>query len=257
MAWHQLGTRSRTKYLGSISFSAQKGHKRQPQTILVIFGHKPNLLCIITKWYSLISNAFNTLTPCWNPRWLATTCAPAICSHNMGSQNYVAIWSQITQIRYKSVPFTQDELIHWTLDTHKINSVTPNAILLQNDSFKRALSITSKLTNNRNITRYSLTALCFLNGGQHIGNVGVTRGDTGDKAGDILKPIRIYWDTFLLTLYRLQNTHRNGTKHLLEQTSSSLLQQNEYKTAASTHKELSRAHSKPHGRDQKYHGNVK
>ena len=86
-----------------------------------------------------------------------------------------------------------------------------------NDSFKRVLSIQSKLTNNRNITRFSLTALCFLNGGQHIGNVGVTRDD---KAGDMLKPIRIYWDTSLLTLYRLQTTHRDGTKHLLEQTSS-------------------------------------
>ena len=168
----------------------------------------------------------------------------------MGSQNYVAIWSQITQIRYKSVRFTQDELTHWTLDTQKINSLTPNAILLQNDSFKRALSITSKLINNRNITRYSLTALCFLTGGQHIRNVGVTRGDKGDKAGDILKPIRIYWDTFLLTLYRLQATHRDGTKHLLKQNSSSLLKQYEYKTAASRHKELSPAHSKPHARDR-------
>ena len=103
----------------------------------------------------------------------------------MGSQNYVAIWSQITQIRYKSVRFTQDELTHWTLDTHKINSLTPNAILLQTVPFKHALSITSKLTNNRNITRYSLTALCFLSGGQNIRKVGVTRGDKGDKAGDI------------------------------------------------------------------------
>ena len=206
---------------------------------------------------SLIRNTYNILTPCWNSRWLAATCAPAICSHNMGSQNYATVWSQITQIRYKSVRFTQHGLTHWTLDTHKINSLKPNVILLQMVPFKRALSITSKLTNNRNITRYLLTALCFLNGGQNIRKEGVTGGDKGDKAGDILKPVRIYWDTFLLTLYRLQTTHRDGTKHLLEQTSSSLLKQYEYKTAASRHQELSPAHSKTPRPRPKYHGNVK
>ena len=81
--------------------------------------------------------------------------------------------------------FTQDELTHWTVDTHKINSLKPNVILLQTVPFKRALSITSKLTNNLNITRYSITALCFLNGGQHIRNVRVTGDGKGDKAGDI------------------------------------------------------------------------
>ena len=170
----------------------------------------------------------------------------------MGSQNYIAIWSQITQIRYKSVWFTQDELTHWTLDAHKINSLKPNVILLQTVPFKRALSITSKLTNNRNITRYSLTALCFLNGRQHIRNVGVTGGDKGDKAGHILKPIRIYWNMFILTLYPLQTTHRDGTKHLIEQTSSSLLKQYEYKCPLQDTKSwLSPAHSKPHGHGRK------
>ena len=108
-----------------------------------------------------------------------------------------------------NVRFTQDELTHWTLDTYNINSLKPNVILLQMVPFKRALSITRKLTNHPNITRYSPTPLCFLNGGQNIRKVGVTGGDKSDKAGDILKPIHIYWNTFI-TLYRLKTTHRDG-----------------------------------------------
>ena len=155
-------------------------------------------------------NTINTLAPCWNYTWLRVRRPSADTA--WVPINYVTIWSQSAQNATNVFDLQKTRQTDWTIDKPKL---TTNARLLLNSSFKRALNITNKLANNSNKTLFRSRHCTFSWADKTSGKLW---GDKGCQTGDTLKLIRIQWDTFISTLYRLQTTYRDGARQLIEQT---------------------------------------